>query len=157
MVVFVLIFPYRVLAQEHSNTTAYSIPAPVYIAKMDTIISLKLNVNSEYERFTVSVNNDYYDIRPNISISSKISINYRFISFGIGFTPKFIPGNNDNDLKGETKAFSIGANISTNHILQELQAYMSKGFIYITRETIIRIGRKGLIPILSFLIWMLWH
>jgi hypothetical protein len=95
---------------------------------MDTIISLRLNVNSEYEQFEVKGDNFLYDIRPNISLSSKISVNYRYISFGIGFTPKFIPGNDDNTMKGKTKAFSLGINISARHLQQDLQGLHVKGF-----------------------------
>jgi len=126
--IFLLIFPFQTSAQNRSDSTRLNTAASGYIEKMDTIISIRANINSEYERFTLSTDNNYYDIRPNISLSSKISVNYRFISFGIGFTPKFIPGNNDNDLKGKTNAFSLGFNISTNHLLQDLQAIHVKGF-----------------------------
>ncbi len=99
-----------------------------YIGKVDTIISFKLNVNTEYEQFEERGSDFYYDIRPNISLSTKISFSYRFISFGIGFKPKFIPGNNDNDMQGATKALSFGLNIQTQHWMQDLQFAYVKGF-----------------------------
>jgi hypothetical protein len=148
--IFLLVFPAHVSAQNISDTIRPNILITRYVEKMDTIISLKLNVNSEYERFTLSVDNDFYDIRPNISISSKISINYRFISLGIGFTPKFVPGNNDNDLKGKTKAFSIGANISTIHFLQELTAIHVKGFYLLNTGDYNTDWQEGVDPYTQF-------
>ncbi len=108
-------------------SVSYNNP-PNYYERVDTIISLKLNVNSEFEQFEVRGENFYYDIRPNISLSNKLSFSYRFISFGIGFTPKFIPGNNDNDMQGKTRTLSFGTNILTDHWMQELQFVYVKGF-----------------------------
>jgi hypothetical protein len=99
-----------------------------YVLKYDTVLSIKLSANSEYDYFEVNGNDFYYDIRPNISLSNKLSVAYRFISFSIGFTPKFIPGNNDNDIQGETKAFSLGVNLSAQHWQQYLQYATVKGF-----------------------------
>jgi len=148
--VFLLIFPIRISAQDHYDSTGYSIPASRYIEKMDTIISLRLNVNSEFEQFVVNGDNFYYDIRPNISLSSKISINYRFISLGFGFTPKFIPGNNDNELEGKTKTFSMGANISTKHLLQELLAIHVRGFYLYNTGDYDTDWQKGVDPYTQF-------
>jgi hypothetical protein len=108
-------------------SASYEKPS-AYIDKVDTIISVKLNVNSEYEQFEVHGSNFYYDIRPNISLSTKISFSYRFISFGIGFKPKIIPGNNDNDMEGKTRTLSFGLNILTSHWMQDLQFGYVTGF-----------------------------
>jgi hypothetical protein len=118
--------PIAAFSQNRSDSTQ-AISAK-YIGKVDTIISIKLNVNTEYEQFEERGSNFYYDIRPNISLSTKLSFSYRFISFGIGFKPKFIPGNNDNDMQGTTKALSFGLNILTQHWMQDLQFAYVKGF-----------------------------
>jgi hypothetical protein len=143
-------FAGRLTAQNNSDTTRHNIPTSGYIEKMDTIISLRLSVNSEYERFTLSVNDDFYDLRPNISLSSKISVNYRYISFSFGFTPKFIPGNNDNDLKGKTTAFSMGLNLSGKHVLQDLQALHVKGFYLYNTGDYDTDWQKGVDPYIQF-------
>jgi len=125
---FIFCYPGQVFAQNAADSTLKSMPAFEYIAKVDTIISLKLNENTEFEQFVQTVNDVTYDIRPNITLGTKISFSYRFISFGIGFKPKFIPGNNDNDMQGKTKAISFGTNIITSHLMQELQFAYIKGF-----------------------------
>jgi hypothetical protein len=126
--VFWVVFPVKAFAQKNADTTSIAKSNTLYIEKVDTIISVKLNINSEYEQLEQKFGDIYYDIRPNISLSNKISFSYRFISFGIGFKPKFIPGNNDNDMQGKTKTLSFGINILTEHWLQELQFAYVKGF-----------------------------
>jgi hypothetical protein len=137
---FVLLFNFyngRVYAQNSSDTTAISKPAVKYIEKFDTIISIKLNVNTEFDEFEQKGDNFHWDLRPNISLSTKLSFSYRYISFGIGFKPKFIPGNNDNDMQGKTKALGFGLNILTIHWMQELQfAYVSGFYIYNSEDAI---------------------
>ena len=114
--------------QPQADTDTIKPISPVYIARVDTIINLKLNVNSEFEQFEVKGDNFFYDIRPNITLSSRIAFSYRFISFGIGFKPKFIPGNNDNDLQGKTRTLSFGINLQSKHWLQDLQFGYVTGF-----------------------------
>lgn len=112
-----------------STNGSDSLKSPVkYFEKVDTIISVKLSLNTEFEQFMQKVNDVTYDIRPNIALGTKLSFSYRFISFGIGFKPKFIPGNNDNDMQGKTKVLSFGTNIITSHLMQELQFAYVRGF-----------------------------
>lgn len=114
--------------QADSLMSAGKIAAIKYIEKADTLISVKLNINNEFEYFKQQGDNFLYDIRPNISLSSKLSFSYRYISFGIGFTPKFIPGNNDNEEQGKTKAVAFGLAINASHLIQELKAGRIEGF-----------------------------
>lgn len=125
---WLLMFPCLLSAQSGPDTTGNKIQGNAYIEKEDTIFSIKLNVNSEYERFIVKGEDFFYDIRPNIALSSRISVNYRFISLGLGFTPKFVPGNDDNEVKGATKALSLGINMSGSHWIQDLQGLHVRGF-----------------------------
>jgi len=120
--------PAQSFAQDSTDTDKNSYPAVRYIEKVDTIISVKLNVNTEFEQFLEQVNDTKYDIRPNIALGAKLAFSYRFISLGIGFKPKFIPANNDNDMQGKTKVLTFGTNIITSHLLQELQFTYISGF-----------------------------
>lgn len=99
-----------------------------YILHFDTVFAVTLNTNSEIDYYTLNNENYFIDIRPNISVSNKISLSYRFINLSISFTPKFYPGNNDDDLEGHTKAYSLGLNISKKHWLQEIKYSKVKGF-----------------------------
>jgi len=127
--------PLQVSAQNNADTILTEKSTSKYIAHVDTIISVKLNLNTEFEQFLQTVNDVTYDIRPNITLGTKLSFSYRFISFGFGFKPKFIPGNNDNDLQGKTKVFGFGTNFITSHWMQELQfAYISGFYLYNTGD-----------------------
>jgi hypothetical protein len=99
-----------------------------YFEKADTLVTIKLNVNNEFEFFKQQGENFTYDIRPNISLSSKLAFSYRFISFSIHFTPKFIPGNDDDTEQGKTKAFALGFTIITSHFVQDLHIGKIEGF-----------------------------
>ncbi|MFZ4548441.1 MAG: DUF4421 family protein, partial [Bacteroidales bacterium] len=142
-------FTFSVQAQKAPDTIPISNPILKYIEKVDTIISVKLNVNTEFEQFVEKVNDITYDIRPNIALGTKIAFSYRFISLGIGFKPKFIPANNDNDMQGKTRVLSFGTNIITSHLLQELQfAYISGFYLHNTGD-FISDWKKGTDPYLQ--------
>jgi hypothetical protein len=91
-------------------------------------INIKFDIDSNNERFEVNNSSFDYDIRPNFSIASRLFLNYKFLSFSYSYIPKFIPGNNDNDLKGKTKGKSFGLNLNFNHWVQELKYGNVKGF-----------------------------
>lgn len=91
-------------------------------------INLKFDVDSNNERFEVNNNTFDYDIRPNASNVSRLSVNYKFLSAGYSYIAQFIPGNNDDDLKGKTKGKSFGLNLNFNHWVQDLKYGRVKGF-----------------------------
>ncbi len=91
-------------------------------------INLKFDIDSNSERFEVNNNAFDYDIRPNVSTVSRLSLNYKFLSLNYSYIPKFIPGNNDDDLKGKTKGKSFGLNLNFNHWIQDLKYGNVKGF-----------------------------
>jgi hypothetical protein len=123
-----VLFTYPANSQQKSDSLFQKNDANKYILRYDSVISVRINANSEFDLFEVNGDDFYYDIRPNISISNKISLNYRFISFSFGFTPKFIPGNNDSDLKGKTKTYSLGFGLHPKNWLQEFKYAKIKGF-----------------------------
>jgi hypothetical protein len=135
-VLFSMIMGLSILAANSQTDTLIQIKnVNNYILHYDSVISVRINANSEIDFFEIKGDGFHYDIRPNISVSNKISVNYRFISFGISFTPKFYPGNYDNELQGETKTFSFGLEIHPKHWIQELRYTKIKGFyLYNTHE-----------------------
>lgn len=99
-----------------------------YILKFDSLICVKLNVNSEFDLFRISGNDFYFDIRPNINLWNKLTVSYQHLTMNIGFKPAFLPGNGNDDLKGETKSFAFELQGYGKHWLQELHYYTTKGF-----------------------------
>jgi hypothetical protein len=132
---FSVLFTYPANSQQKSDSLFQKNDANKYILRYDSVISVRINANSEIDFFEIKGEGFHYDIRPNISISNKISVHYRFISLGVSFTPNYLPGNNDNDLQGETKTFSMGLELHPNNWIQELRYTRIKGFyLYNTRE-----------------------
>lgn len=123
-----VLFISGVNSQDKPDTLIQKQNVSNYILHFDTVFAVTLNTNSEIDYYTMKSEDNFIDIRPNISVSNKLSLSYRFINVGIGFTPKFYPGNNDDDLEGHTKAFSLGLNISKKHWLQEIKYAKVKGF-----------------------------
>lgn len=100
-----------------------------YILKNFDRISVKIDLDSEIESFILNGPNNYEtDIRPNVSIKSKVSFNYKFISFSIGYIPKFLPGNSDDELKGKTKGLGLNLNLIFNHWVQGLKYSKVNGY-----------------------------
>ncbi|MFZ4522962.1 MAG: DUF4421 family protein [Bacteroidales bacterium] len=121
-----------------------------YIAKMDTVISLRLNLNNEHERFVLHGDDFKYDFRPNIFFGNRLSVNYRFISLGFGFALRFIPGNNGNELQGKTSAYFFRLNLFTTHWAQELQFGRTKGFYLFNTGDYSPGWKKGTDPYIQF-------
>jgi hypothetical protein len=117
-----------VFSQDNPDSTLISQKSQPYIQSYDSLLSISYNLNSEFDFFEVSGDDFDYDIRPNITFANKLSLSYRFVSLKLGFKPKFFPGNNDNDLQGKTKAFSVNFNYFSQHWLQELKYGYVKGF-----------------------------
>lgn len=98
-----------------------------FIRKFDTLINVKINFNTDFERFIIKSNQYNIDLRPNIAISNRVYFSYRYISFTFGFRLRFLPFNNDDDLQGKTDAWSVGVSMNSRWI-QDLNLGYIKGF-----------------------------
>ena len=99
-----------------------------YIFQYDSVLNVRINVNSEFDFFEVNGDGFHYDIRPNIKIRNELAISYRQINLHFGFTPKFIPGNRESETKGKTNFFSFRFQFFQKHFLQEIQFAKTSGF-----------------------------
>jgi hypothetical protein len=113
--------PFPTRSQHIADSVPKPSPAVGYISKMDRVVSIRLNFNNEYDQFILHGQDQNYDVRPSLSVSNRISVNYRFISLGVGFTLRFLPGNHGNDKQGQTRTFYLRMNLFLNHWFQELQ------------------------------------
>lgn len=124
-----LMLPSSLFAQAPAaDSTA---PAPVknqWIEPMNNFIGLKLTQNSDVADLGVSTeDNDVY-LRPNASSVSRLSFNYRFLSFGFNFIPKFLPGNDDDDIRGKTKGGGFNFGLNFKRWINELSYSKTKGY-----------------------------
>lgn len=113
---------------ESADSTGINLTEDGYIEIMKDYLAFKLDADSDTRWFSITSSGDDYDIRPNARIASRISAHYRFLSFSYGFYPGFIPGNNDDALKGHTKAMSYSLNLRRRHWMQSLSYTRIDGF-----------------------------
>lgn len=99
-----------------------------WIEKMNNKISFDVSLNNSFEIFEVKTSSNKFILYPNTPTNLRLKFNYRFISFGFQFTPNFIPGNGDEDLKGNTKSFGLGTSLIFKHWFIDLSYSKVKGF-----------------------------
>ncbi|HSR38460.1 MAG TPA: DUF4421 domain-containing protein [Phnomibacter sp.] len=99
-----------------------------WIEAMDNYINLRLSQNRDVEEFVVDQGNQRYVISPNISSITRLGFSYRFLSFGYNFIAKFLPGNDDDDIRGSTKASGYDLGFNFSKWQQELSYSKTKGF-----------------------------
>ena len=65
-------------------------------------IIIKANLDTQTDSYSIqSENNSELHLSANNQFRLLLSLDYEFIGASSGFSPKFLPGNNDNDLKDE--------------------------------------------------------
>ena len=110
-----------------------------WIEKMNDKIAIDLSFNNSYEIFEVKTSDNKYNLYPNTPTNLRLKLNYKIISLSFQFAPDFIPGNGDEDLKGNTKSFELGTSLIVKHWFFDLSYSKVKGFYlensddYITR------------------------
>lgn len=99
-----------------------------YVEHIAGYLNLKFTQSTELDRLTVNSGSSRIDLRPNASSASRFSLQYKFISIGFGFIPKFLPGNNDEQIKGKTTGKAFDLNFTFRHWVQSLAYHRTKGF-----------------------------
>jgi len=122
----------------------------LYYKSVLDYINIKFDLESNNERFEITGANFDYDIRPNVSTVSRISVNYSFISFSFSYLPKFFPGNKDNELKGKTKGSGFGLNLNFKHWVQELKYGKVTGFYLENSQDYVTPWIEGTTPYIQF-------
>lgn len=99
-----------------------------YIEPMARFITLKLSQSSEVEILGVNDGQNKVELFPNVKSTTHLSFAYRFIFFSLKYSPKFLPGNDDDAIRGVSKVggFSFGFNF--RHWQQELSFSKTKGY-----------------------------
>lgn len=89
-----------------SAVGAQTKPDSIKIISYEDQVMVRANFDTNIEDFVLHDTEEGTFAKTNLSINNRIntslSLDYRFISTSISFAPGFIPGNNDNDLKGKS-------------------------------------------------------
>lgn len=123
----ILSSPILIFAQEKDSTRNRFAEQP-FIEKFDDLLALKLDLNNNIETFEVNSDPNTFILSPNTELNTRLTVNYRFITFSLGYSPNFLPGNNDNSRKGTSKISSFGVNFQFNKWIQALSYNKINGF-----------------------------
>ena len=115
-----LLFQVVFLMQAYSQNVS-SIDSTSIISYGDKIV-VKLNADTRSDTYFVSdkLTNTSLVILPNDNLRFSLSLDYEFIGFSIGFSPKLLAGNNDDDLKGKSSFTDYGFRFFLGNWTQEL-------------------------------------
>lgn len=100
-----------------------------YIEKYNDKLNLRLGLVSNVNKIRVTVAEDStFSLTPNENLKLEIAAQYDFLNLSYSYTPNFIPGNNDDVLKGETSNRAFGVNIFLNRVFGRVSASNTKGY-----------------------------
>lgn len=98
------------------------------IEYMGHFINLKLSQLAGLNRLAVHNAGNDVDLAINAQSVTRIGVSYRFISFAIKYIPKFLPGNDDDAIKGKSSGTGYSFNVNLKHWQQELSYSRNKGY-----------------------------
>ena len=99
-----------------------------FIEKMDNYLAFRLSLVNDNERFSVDAGTTETKIYPNGASVLRLNLNYRFLSFGFKFIPKFFTGNDDDNLKGKTTGIGFSTGLNFTHWVQEISYTRTTGY-----------------------------
>lgn len=119
---FLTILPVILFAQVPDSSKTY-------IESYHSLVSLQSSINNDIESFKLRSPGFNLDLRPNTSLNNSYSFSYDFLIFSVSFSPDFINGNADNNLKGKTKTIRYSTNLGLgSHINQFLSFEKIRGY-----------------------------
>lgn len=128
-VVFLTIYLTHFCAIDAQNTDTIAVSfEDIWIEKMSDKIAVDISLNNSYRIFEVKTPANKFILYPNTPNNLRVKMNYEFISFGFQFAPDFLPGNGDNDTKGNTRSFELGTEIISRHWFADISYSKIKGF-----------------------------
>jgi len=122
LLIVIICCPFIIFSQEKD-----SIPSNEYIEVMDDKLSVKIDVDNDIETFTTEENGIKFKIEPNLDYRTEVSVNYRFISFKLGFSPHLFTHYNE-EHKGKTKITKIEMDFFIKKWIQTLAYTQTNGF-----------------------------
>lgn len=114
-----------------------------WIEKTTDKVIYKLAVTNELEAFTVDAGNFKPEFFPNTSTTLKASFNYKFLSFTLKQAPSFIPGNDDDEMKGKTKNLGFSFGIINPHWFTSIGYAKHQGYYIRNSDEISNTWQSG--------------
>lgn len=92
-------------------------------------IFIKTHLDTEIDSYTVQTDGDSdLNLVTNNQFKFLVSVDYEFFGATFGWTPKFLPGNNDDDLKGHSSVKDYSFRFFPGNWIQKLQYKKTQGY-----------------------------
>lgn len=111
-----------------------------FIEKHNQQLAVKLSFTNNTEFFQLINQDQHFTIKPNTSLKSNLILSYRALLIGIGYNPRFIPGNDDDAQKGKSKIFWMGTKMNFRHLTQHLEYTKISGFYFQNNTNLLQSG-----------------
>ncbi|MGB5981001.1 MAG: DUF4421 family protein [Nonlabens sp.] len=119
----------------------------LYIESFVDKIIVKANMDTEIDRYNFSAGTeDRLNLVTNNQYRFYLSLDYEFIGASVGFAPKFLPDNNDDDLKGASELSDIQFRFFLGNWTQELEYKRLKGFYVENTEDFLANWQRNVDP-----------
>ncbi|MCJ7933938.1 MAG: DUF4421 domain-containing protein [Chryseobacterium sp.] len=117
-------------------------------------IMVRINLDTNIESFIVSEGDHKNADKTILSINNKtktsLSVDYRIISATLSFSPRFIAGNNDNELKGNSSYTDLSLRFFPKRFIQTLYYKNVKGFYVENTKDFLPGWQEGKDPYIRF-------
>jgi len=135
-------FQTQVHAQEND-----SIPIISYVDKL----AYSIDISTDIDEFIVNrPDAGNFRLIGNNEVKLTLRMNYKFLNLSYGFSPEFLPGNDDDDLKGSSSFREYKINLFPARFVQNLFFRRMKGFYVENTEDFLPLFEEGSNPYLQF-------
>ncbi|CAA7392677.1 DUF4421 family protein [Chryseobacterium fistulae] len=117
-----LLFFFALWAKGQVDTT--------HIKSYSDQVMIRFNLDTNIEKYIVSDHSfkEKVTLAINNRVNTSLSLDYKIISASLSFAPHFIPGNNENDLKGHSSYTDFRFRLFLNNFIQTVYYKKVKGF-----------------------------
>ena len=98
-----------------------------YYVKMNNTLNLRFDLDNDVRSFEFDSGNLSYSVLPNTNLRMAIAYNYRFLTFKVGFSPKFLAAG-DTGEKGKTSVFRLSLDMFIKDFYQSFDYDQTKGY-----------------------------
>lgn len=109
-----------------------------------------VDFSTDFSEFIIHNNDSDFHLVTNNDVKMTLRMNYKFLNLSFGFAPGFLPGNDDDDLKGESKFTEYKVNMFPGQFVQNLFFRRMKGFYVENTEDFFPLWQEGTNPYFQF-------
>lgn len=135
LVTFCMLLP--VFSQSKEDKPLFNFSSPIdtlYRKQLFDYLQIKTDVNADIVSYIVNADDNSFTLSPNERYLFRLSVDYKFLGFSIDFTPSFLPGNKDENLKGNTKYSRLGTRFNIGRTYNEMIYTKVQGYHFFDGE-----------------------